>query len=187
MSWRTRSKLVTLLAVAGALSSPAASPAMPAGPRLPTAASHPAVASPRPHRGDRVATILIPKLDLRIPVREGCGLGVLARGVCHYPGGALPGEPGTVALAGHRVTPVGGLPHGPFRYLNRLRPGDLIALTREGRRRAYVVTGTAVVRPARVGVLAGPDLVLTACHPPGLATYRLVVSARAAPGRSLRG
>ena len=105
---------------------------------------------------------------------------VLARGVGHYPSTALPGERATVGFAGHRVT------HGrPFRNLHRVRKGDLVVYRgRGGNAVRYRVFDKRVVKPTDVWVLGPPKarrLVLTTCHPPGSARFRLVVFAREIP------
>ncbi|MFE2842054.1 class E sortase [Streptomyces scopuliridis] len=79
-----------------------------------------------PARSLSFAILRIPRLNLTVPVAEGVDKHrVLDRGfVGHYPGAALPGQIGNVALAAHRNT------HGePFRYLDRVRPGDTVTLT----------------------------------------------------------
>jgi len=56
-------------------------------------------------------------------VLEGVGQDVLARGPGHYPGTALPGSPGNVAIAGHRVG------HGaPFDAAADVRSCDAVVL-----------------------------------------------------------
>ncbi len=77
-----------------------------------------------------------PALRLHIPglgpgwartVLEGVGQDVLASGPGHYPGSALPGTPGNVALAGHRVG------HGaPFDGLGELHSCDALVLETRG-------------------------------------------------------
>jgi sortase A len=113
-------------------------------------------------------------------VVEGTGGGELRKGPGHYPGTALPGRRGTVAIAGHRVT------HGrPFRNLHRVRNGDVVLFrARSGKAVRYRVFQKRVIRPTEVWVLGGRTarrLVLTACHPPGSARFRLVVFARQIP------
>ena len=89
---------------------------------------------------------------------------------------------GTVALFGHRVTPTLGLAHGPFRYINRLRPGARIIVRMPYGRYVYRVRGHTVVRANAWSAfrprLGGDVLLLAACHPPGSAAYRYVVRAK---------
>jgi sortase A len=132
------------------------------------APSHPSVGAP-------VGVLVIPRLHLRAVVHEGIGASVLARGPGHYPGTVLPGTPGTVAIAGHRVTH-----RRTFLHINSLRKNDrIIFITRRGRF-VYRVFDTRIVRPRAIWVLNRAHrqrLVLTACHPPRTARFRYVVFA----------
>lgn len=105
----------------------------------------------------------------------------LDRGPGHYPSTTVPGLGGTVAIAGHRVTPVGGRPYGPFYFIDRLRRGDRIVLTMPYATFVYRV-GRHVVVPAAATWFeryAGRErLVLSACTPKFSARFRWVVFAR---------
>ncbi|MFE1908332.1 class E sortase [Streptomyces gardneri] len=138
------------------------------------------------------AILRIPRLGLTAPIARGISKrSVLDKGyVGHYPGTAGPGLPGNFALAGHRNT------HGePFRYINRLRPGDEISVRTRARTYTYrvdqVLPRTA---PRDVGVVRavprslvkpsygyddpGAYLTLTTCTPEFSSAYRLVVWAK---------
>ena len=137
-------------------------------------------ASPTPIRypavGDPMAVIVIPRIGLDQVVVEGVGTGQLAVGPGHYPGTALPGQPGNSGIAGHRTT------HGaPFNALAQLVPGDPVVLTTLQGSFTYRVTRSQVVAPDDVAVLrptVGPRLTLTTCNPKYSAAQRLVVEAR---------
>lgn len=113
-------------------------------------------------------------------VVEGVAMEHLAAGPGHYPGSALPGQPGNLAIAGHRTT------YGaPFSALDALAPGDLAHVAdRGGQRFTYEVVAQRVVAPDAVEVV-GPDplgtgaptMTLTTCHPRFSAAQRLVVFA----------
>ncbi|GHD11246.1 class E sortase [Zhihengliuella salsuginis] len=106
------------------------------------------------------------------PVTSGVGLDVLNNlGIGHYPETQLPGEPGNFAVAAHRQT------HGQVFYnIDKLRDGDRVYVqTREGFYQ-YRYTGTEIVAPSQVDVLApvprqaGAEpsasvLTMTSCHP----------------------
>jgi sortase A len=118
--------------------------------------------------------LLVPRLGYRAPVREGVSDDVLFAGPGHYPGSGWPGQPATVAVAAHNVY---------WLRFDQLRSGDEVALqTRYGTFR-YHVTGTAVVGPDDLSVLAqvpGRRLTLTTCWPlwaGQLATSRLAIFA----------
>ncbi|EPH39250.1 hypothetical protein STRAU_7701 [Streptomyces aurantiacus JA 4570] len=144
---------------------------------------------PRPTPDHAYAVLRIPRLGLRAPIAEGVGKGgVLDKGyVGHYPRTAQPGRSGNFALAGHRNT------HGePFRYINRLRPGDRLTVGTRGAVYTYTVDKTlARTSPRDGGVIApvprsavrpghgydepGYYITLTTCTPEYTSKYRLVV------------
>ena len=123
--------------------------------------------------------------DYTVPAEEGIGLKqVLNKGVLgHYPGSAMPGGIGNVALAGHRVT------YGrPLHRIAELRPGDPIVVETADAWYVYRMRDYEIVSPDRVDVVApvpgDPDatpterlLTLTACHPMYSARQRYVVHA----------
>ena len=153
-----------------------------------------ATAKPRPPTGPANATqpdvlpavppggaidhLVIPAIHVDKFVVEGTGEDDLRRGPGHYPGTPYPGQPGNVAIAGHRTT------YGaPFFELNGLKPGDLIELTDlNDRTWDYIVSqAPVVVSPTDVAVLDAtsfPQLTLTTCNPRFSASSRLVVFAR---------
>jgi sortase A len=130
----------------------------------------------RPAGGKPLGELRIPRIDADFVVVQGTGAGSLRRGPGHYSGTALPGEDGTVGIAGHRTT------YGaPFRHLDALRRGDPITMTMPYGRFVYRVEGTRIVKPDDVSTLRSigrQRLVLTACHPLYSAAKRLVVIAR---------
>ncbi|KUM68571.1 class E sortase [Streptomyces griseorubiginosus] len=135
------------------------------------------------------AILTVPRLHLRVPVAEGVGKqNVLNKGyVGHYPGTGQPGQVGNFALAGHRNT------HGePFRYVNRLSPGDTVQVETRSAVYTYAVDRTlrqtsardaGVIRPVprstvhpSYGYTApGRFITLTTCTPEYTSRYRLVV------------
>jgi len=130
---------------------------------------------PPPEDGGAVARLVIPKIGVDKIVVEGVGRRDLQKGPGHYPGTPLPGQPGNAAIAGHRTT------YGaPFEDVDELVGGDeILVTTRQGSFR-YEVTGTQIVQPSQVEVVAdhGDDrLTLTSCHPLYSARQRIVVSA----------
>ena len=126
--------------------------------------------------GRPLGELRIPRIDAHFVVVQGTGAASLRRGPGHYLGTALPGQAGTVGIAGHRTT------YGaPFRHLDALRRGDAITVKMPYGSFVYRVEGTRIVAPEDVSSLrdAGRQrLVLTACHPLYSAAKRLVVLAR---------
>lgn len=150
----------------------------------------PAVSAFEPGQG--FAILYIPKLDLKVPVAEGISKPkVLDRGMAgHYGEGALktamPGDAqGNFAVAGHRNT------HGePFRFINRLVPGDPVVVeTRDAYYTYEMTSALAQTPPTNVSVLkpvpegsgftsAGRYITLTTCTPEFTSTYRMIVWGR---------
>jgi sortase A len=126
--------------------------------------------------GDALGRIYIPKTGKNFVFVSGTGIQTLKKGPGHYWGTVLPGERGTVAIAGHRTT------YGaPFHNLGKLRRGYAITLTMPYGFFAYSVEGSRSVRPTQTTVLRNRNyqgLVLTTCDPIGSAAKRLVVTAR---------
>jgi sortase A len=123
-----------------------------------------------------VGLLSIPKIGLLDAIVEGVGEAQLEQGPGHYPGTTLPGEEGNAAIAGHRTT----YAH-PFYNLDALSPGDTIfILTAQGLFK-YTVSGSQLVAPTDVAVLASAPqkstLTLTTCNPRYSAAQRLVVTA----------
>ena len=126
--------------------------------------------------GDPLGRIFIPKTGKNFVFIDGTGVEALKKGPGHYAGTALPGEHGTVAIAGHRTTYA-----APFRHLGRLRRGYAITLTMPYGTFTYSVEGSRSVPPDQTTVLGNTHyerLVLTTCTPVGSAAKRLVVTAR---------
>jgi sortase A len=116
------------------------------------------------------ARLIIPRLKLDDPVGS-----QLARGPAFYPTSARPGQPYTVAIAGHRTTHT-----HPFWSLNLLRRGDAIEVVWHGRRHIYRVTSTRAVAPTDWSVVRDRGyerLILSTCTPRFSARERLVVTA----------
>ncbi|MGA4840769.1 class E sortase [Streptomyces sp. G45] len=139
--------------------------------------------------GQGFALLHIPKLDVVTPVAEGIDKHkVLDRGmVGHYNEGGtktpMPdANPGNFAVAGHRNT------HGePFRYINRLKPGDPIVVETQDRYFVYKMASilpqtspgnTAVLDPVPPGsgfTKPGRYITLTTCTPEFTSKYRMIV------------
>ncbi|MGQ0549520.1 MAG: class E sortase [Armatimonadota bacterium] len=131
----------------------------------------------------------IPRIGLRAVVRElepevfsGRNTPALKRyglGQVPYTVGlrnVSPGGEGTAAITGHRTTS-----GAPFRYLDRLRPGDVIVIRKGGVEQRWAVVGSATVGPRAVDAIRSRSgsrrLALLACDPPFSASERLIVYA----------
>jgi sortase A len=131
--------------------------------------------------GDGLTTLRIPKLKVEVLVVEGTTPAALRAGAGHYETSPLPGEPGNVAIAGHRTT------YGrPFNRMDELAEGDVVTLETPLAMHTYKAVGDFgghgnpwVVPPTDFSVVA-PDgvrslLTLTTCHPKGSARQRLIM------------
>ncbi|MFG2498395.1 class E sortase [Streptomyces sp. NPDC048441] len=139
--------------------------------------------------GQGFALMHIPRLDVVVPIAEGIDKSkVLDRGmVGHYnEGGTKTPMPdakkGNFAVAGHRNT------HGePFRYINRLEPGDPIVVETQDKYYVYKMASilpqtspgnTSVIGPVPPGsgfTKAGRYITLTTCTPEFTSKYRMIV------------
>jgi sortase A len=126
--------------------------------------------------GHALGRIRLPTLGRSFVVVQGTDSGSLRKGPGHYPDTPLPGEPGTVAVAGHRTTYL-----APFRNVDQLRAGDPIVLEMPYGSFTYRVQETRIVEPTALWVTRNVGyqrLVLSACHPLFSASKRIVVFAR---------
>ncbi|MGW6284400.1 class E sortase [Streptomyces sp. NPDC055107] len=139
--------------------------------------------------GQGFAIMHIPKLDVVAPIAEGIDKEkVLDRGMIgHYGEGrlktAMPSDKqGNFSVAGHRNT------HGePFRYINKLNPGDPIVVETQDAYYTYEMasilpqtspSNISVIEPVPAGSgFEGPGryLTLTTCTPEFTSTYRMIV------------
>jgi sortase A len=126
--------------------------------------------------GDAIGRIEIEGIDLDMVLMQGTNTATLQQGPGHYAVTPLPGEPGTVAVAGHRTTYL-----APFRQIDEIEDGDEVRLELPYAAFTYVVEGHEVVDPGEVEIIdpvGYPRLVLTACHPLHSAAQRWAVFAR---------
>lgn len=139
--------------------------------------------------GQGFALLHIPKLDVVVPIAEGISSKkVLDRGmVGHYAEDGLKtampdAKSGNFGIAGHRNT------HGePFRYINKLEPGDPIVVETQDKYFVYKMASILpVTSPSNVSVLdpvpkqsgfKGPGryITLTTCTPEFTSKYRMIV------------
>ena len=140
------------------------------------AAGAPRTGSDAPRSAFRAASnsrIDIPKIGLSHPTFEGIDLRTINRGPSHWPGTAMPGEPGNTVFPGHRTTYT-----RPFWDIDKLVPGDEVIFTTPAGRFTYVVTETLVVGARDTWITdptEQPTFTIFACHPKGSARQRYVV------------
>ena len=130
-----------------------------------------------PRRGDAIARLEVPRLELSAMVLEGDDAGILFRGVGHISGTAMPGSGGNSCLAAHRDS--------FFRPLKDIRVGDSIEVTTWDGSLQYEVDSILIVDPDDVWVMAPSQderLTLISCYPfyfIGKAPRRFIVQASA--------
>ena len=131
---------------------------------------------PSPAKMSAAARLEIPRIGVSAMVLEGTGSRTLQVGLGHVPGTSWPGQPGNVAIAGHRDT--------FFRPLRRIEKNDVISLETTRRTYHYSVSSFEVVDPHDVEALnfhRQNELTLITCYPfayIGRAPKRFVVHAR---------
>ncbi len=124
-----------------------------------------------------VARLQVPALGIERYVLAGANGGSLPFGPGHVDGSALPGDPGSVIIAGHRDT--------HFGFLRDVRPGALLRLTdMYGYETEFEIIAQEIVDARLHGIRplqSGSELVLITCEPtdnlPFRGPYRLVVVA----------
>ena len=157
-----------------------------AAPAPSSTAEDAALPQPRSYAlGEGVARIEIPSIGVDKFVVEGVGVAELRNGPGHYQNTPMPGEPGNVAIAGHRTT------YGaPFGSIDELEPGSSIRVTTVEGAFDYEVAGQGIVRPEDthvIGDYGDNRLTLTSCHPRGSARERIiVVASQVTPPTSLQ-
>lgn len=128
------------------------------------------ISTPAPAQATRIQ---IPALSIDAAVVHGTDWEQLKLGVGHDVNSANPGERGNLVLAAHNDV-YGEL----FRYLDRLRPGDEVVVYAAQQRYRYVITGSRIVEPTQVEVMAPtstPTVTLISCYPYLVDTKRIVV------------
>ena len=119
--------------------------------------------------------IQIPAIGLNAPVVLGDGWEQLKKGVGQHVGTANPGETGNVVVSAHNDI-FGEL----FKDLDKLKAGDEVILTTQDKSFTYIVTGTQIVEPTRVDLMAQSSeklLTMISCYPYRIDNQRIVVIA----------
>ncbi|MFN2198828.1 MAG: sortase, partial [Anaerolineales bacterium] len=120
--------------------------------------------------------IQIPGINIDAPVVQGDGWEQLKKGVGQHIGTANPGQKGNLVVSAHNDI-FGEI----FRDLDQLKPGDQVTLFTSQRAYTYVITGSKIVEPNQVDVMAptrDATLTLISCYPYLVDDQRIVVTAR---------
>ena len=124
-----------------------------------------------------IGTLLIDKIDVKLPIYHGTDEGVLQVGLGHLQGSSLPvGGDGTHSfITGHRGLPSSTL----LSDLDKMETGDTFALYVLGEMLVYQVDKIQTVEPSEVEALnIERDMdycTLVTCTPYGINTHRLLV------------
>lgn len=123
----------------------------------------------------QAGVIQIPRLNAADNIVEGVDQPALRLGVGHWPGTALPGQPGNCVLAGHR-------PRDLLRHLELVAEGDTILLSDQDNVYTYQVFQNITVEPTALWItepVEGRSVVMTlfTCTPYMVSTHRMVVQA----------
>lgn len=131
--------------------------------------------SPAASKLIHVGQLSIPRLKVKATIYKGVTDYQFDRGVGFWPGTALPGTTGNVVIGGHRTAA-----KRPFYNIEKMKRGDLIAVSRPGGSFTYRVTKVFIVRPTDVWIVeptSTATLTLFTCHPRGSTSKRYVVRA----------
>jgi sortase A len=119
--------------------------------------------------------IVVADINVDAPIVQGDGWEQLKKGVGQHVGSSDPGQPGNLVLSAHNDI-FGEI----FRRLDELEPGDEVQIYTAAQIYTYLVTGTRLVEPTEVSVLAPTphsSLTLVSCYPYLVDTQRIVVFA----------
>ena len=136
-------------------------------------------AAPKPAEGKAIAVLFIPRMKKHWTVVQGVSPADIRYAPGHYPDSAMPGEIGNFSVAGHRISAI-------FWDLDKLKVGDPVVVQTADSWYIYRVSGTEVVKPTAVQVVAPvPNqpgvrptvamLTMTTCNPKYNNYQRLVV------------
>lgn len=121
--------------------------------------------------------IIIPKIDVELPIYHTTSEAVLQSGIGHFPSSSLPvgGETTHAVLTGHRGLPSKKL----FTDLDKIEDGDVFYVKILGETFAYQVNQILTVLPEETDALQienGKDYVtLVTCTPYAVNTHRLLI------------
>ncbi|WP_338088362.1 class C sortase [Nanchangia anserum] len=130
-----------------------------------------------------MARLIIPSIDVDLPVYHGTSDATLLKGLGHLEGTSLPvgGKSTHAVITGHR-----GLAEATmFTNLNKVKVGDTIRIEIFGEALTYQVRSSVVVEPderEKLKIVPGKDLLtLVTCTPLGINTHRILVTAERIP------
>lgn len=121
--------------------------------------------------------LVIPKLELDVPIQNGVDEATLKEGPGLYDYAQLPSKGNSnVSIAGHR-----DIYGSHFYYVDTLAPGDLFYLVYHGEIYQYAYYSTQVVEADDWGPIYSKEfsaLTLTSCTPIGTSLNRIIITAK---------
>ena len=133
--------------------------------------------------GAAIGRLEIDRIDLDVVMVQGVSDASLRKAPGHYRNTFMPGQGGTMGIAGHRTS------YGaPFRHVDKLKTGDRIVVTMPYGEFTYRVQGHRIVGAGDTEAfrrVTYQRLVLSACHPLYSASQRILVFARLESRRPL--
>lgn len=114
----------------------------------------------RPHKGEYIGELIIPKLKSELPIYHGTDEKELEKGIGHFAKSVLPGEKDNSVLSGHRDT--------VFRKLGEVGKGDLLVVKTPAGEFTYKVKKVRIVdKDDRTVIVPKPRATLTVstCYP----------------------
>jgi sortase A len=118
------------------------------------------VATRPPKKGERIGTLSIPSLRLRMRIVEGTDEAQLDMGVGHFSGSVMPGQDDNCVIAGHRDT--------VFAQLGKLKIGDDLVIQTAAGMYTYEITKIRIVPKEDRTVIVPSDhaiLTVSTCYP----------------------
>jgi len=131
------------------------------------------IPTPAPEQAVRIQ---ISAIGVDAPIVQGDGWEQLKKGVGQNIGTANPGQRGNLVLSAHNDI-FGEI----FRFLDQLKPGDTVVIYSNQRSYTYVITGSKIVEPTQVEVMAptsDASTTLISCYPYRVDDKRIVVTAK---------
>lgn len=122
--------------------------------------------------------LVIPAMALDTPILESSQKNILDKGIWRLPHTSTPDRGSNTVMVAHRFTYTN--PRGTFYHLDKVKPGDPIAVLWHGKKYIYRVYSVGTVKPDRVEIERAtndPQLTLYTCTPLWNPKERLVVTA----------
>jgi len=143
---------------------------------------HPAEATAPKQEAGQPNSLIIPTLLLDQPTLEGPEknwFNLLKQGIWRWPASSTPDKGGNTVFLAHRFSYTG--PHGAFYYLNKLKPGNEIAVIWSNKLYHYKVVSSTEVPPTDTAIednTPDAEITLFTCTPLWHPVNRLVVVAK---------